>query len=89
MVLLLNELGKRPYIVDTIQDFLRKLGMKSHVYLVEISIFSLNNVNVRPTKIINKADKNWHFFENLERFNQFLTMKNNFENQNFEIHNCS
>ena len=38
--------------LDTIQDFLRKLGMKSHVHLVEISIFSLNNVIVRPTKII-------------------------------------
>ena len=38
--------------VDTIQDFLRKLGMKPHVHLVEISIFSLNNVIIRPTKII-------------------------------------
>ena len=41
-----------PYTVDTIQDFLRKLGMKPHVHLVEISIFSLNNVIIRPTKII-------------------------------------
>ena len=38
--------------VDTVQDFLRKLGMKPHVHLVEISIFSLNNLIVRPTKII-------------------------------------
>ena len=41
------------YILDTIQDFLRKLGMKPHVHLVEISIFSLNNVIVRLTKIMN------------------------------------
>ena len=51
------------YIVDTIQDFLRKLGMKPHVHLVEISIFSLNNVIVRPTKIMNRADKNWAHFK--------------------------
>ena len=40
------------YTVDTIQDFLCKLGMKTHVHLVEISIFSLNHVFVRPTKKI-------------------------------------
>ena len=40
------------YVLDTIQDFLCKLGMKPHMYLVEISIFSLNHVIVRPTKII-------------------------------------
>ena len=39
-------------ILDTIQDFLRKLGMKPQMHLVEISIFSLNHVIVRPTKII-------------------------------------
>ena len=38
--------------LDAIQDFLCKLGMKPHVHLVEISIFSLNHVIVRPTKII-------------------------------------
>ena len=32
------------------------------LYLVEISIFSLNNVTVRPTKIKNRADKNWAHF---------------------------
>ena len=42
----------KAYPIDTIQDFLRKLGMKPHVHLVEISIFSLNNVIARPTKII-------------------------------------
>ena len=40
------------YIVDNIQDFLCKLGMKPSMHLVEISIFSLNHVIVRPTKII-------------------------------------
>ena len=40
------------YAIDTIQDFLRKLGMKPYMHLVEISILSENNVIVRPTKII-------------------------------------
>ena len=38
--------------VATIQDFVCKLGMKPHMNLVEISIFSLCHVIVRPTKII-------------------------------------
>ena len=38
--------------LDNIQDFLCKLGMKPHMHLVKISIFSLNRVIVRPTKII-------------------------------------
>ena len=38
--------------LDTIQDVLCKHGMKPHMHLVEISIFSLNGVIVRPTKII-------------------------------------
>ena len=41
------------YLVDTMQDFLFKLSMKPHIpHLVEISIFSLNPVIVRATKII-------------------------------------
>ena len=39
-------------MIDTIQDLLSKLGMKPQMHLVEISIFSLNHVIVRPTKII-------------------------------------
>ena len=39
-----------PY--NTIQEFLFNLGMKARMHLVEISIFSLNHVIVRPTKII-------------------------------------
>ena len=43
--------------VDTIQDFLCKLGMKPHLHLLEISIFSLNHVIVRPTEIIKDLRK--------------------------------
>ena len=41
------------YELDTVTDFLIKLGMKLCLHLVEISIFSLNNVTVRLTKIMN------------------------------------
>ena len=43
----------------TVQDFLIKLGI-NHVciYIWEMSILSENNVIVRPTKIMNRADKN-------------------------------
>ena len=47
------------YFVYTIQDFLSKLGMKPQMHLVEISIFSLNHVTVRLTKIMNNLLK--HF----------------------------
>ena len=43
---------KKTCILDTIEDFLCKLGMKPHMHLLEISIFSLNHVIVRPTEII-------------------------------------
>ena len=36
--------------------------MKPCMHLVEISIFSLNLVIVRLTKIMNRADKNWAQF---------------------------
>ena len=48
--------------LDTVQNFLIKLGIKAHMHLWEISIFSINNVIVRPTKIMNRADKNWTHF---------------------------
>ena len=57
---------KEPFLIltgcslDT--DFLIKLGMKLCLHLVEISIFSLNNVTVRPIKFMNTADKNWAHF---------------------------
>ena len=41
------------YVIDTITDFLIKLGMKPCLHLVKISIFSLNNVTVRLIKIMN------------------------------------
>ena len=64
-------LAPEPSTLDTVQDFLIKLGIKPHMHLweisrvsvqVEISILSLNNVIVRPTKIMNRADKNWAHF---------------------------
>ena len=39
--------------IDTVQDFLIKLGIKPRLNILEISIFSLNHVIVRPTKIMN------------------------------------
>ena len=52
----------KDYLVDTVQDFLIKLGIKPCMHLWKISISLLNNVLVRPTKIMNKADKNWAYF---------------------------
>ena len=45
------------WIIETIQDFLCNLGMKLHMHLVEISIFSINHVIARPTKIIKDLRK--------------------------------
>ena len=53
----LNSLSVYVDTVDTIQDFLCKLGMKPHMHLVDISIFSLNHVITRPTKIIKDVCK--------------------------------
>ena len=44
--------------VETVQKISCKLVMKLHIHLVEISIFSLNHDIVRPTKIMNRANKN-------------------------------
>ena len=49
--------------LETIQDFLIKLGINPRLHVLEISIFSLNNVIVRPTKIMDRADKNWAHFK--------------------------
>ena len=38
-------------------DFLIKLGIKPLMHLLEIGIFSEYHVIVRPTKIMNRADK--------------------------------
>ena len=48
--------------LETVTEFLIKLGIKPRMHLLEISIFSLNDVIVRPTKIMNTADKNWAHF---------------------------
>ena len=47
---------------ETVQDFLIKLGIKPLMHLLEISTFSLYHVIVRPTKIMNRADKSWAQF---------------------------
>ena len=52
---------KRPsqppsFSLDTVQDFLIKLGIKPRMHLLEIGIFSLYHVIFRPTKIVNRAD---------------------------------
>ena len=57
-----GEVSRVTYAVESVQDVLIKLGMKPCMHLVEISIFSLNLVIVRLTKIINRADKNWAQF---------------------------
>ena len=43
--------------LDTVQDFLIKLGIKPRLHILKISIFSLNHVIVRPTKIMNNLLK--------------------------------
>ena len=51
--------------LESIQDFLIKLGIKPLMNLLEISNLSLNNVIIRLTKIMNRTDKNWaHFYIN-------------------------
>ena len=48
--------------LDTIKDFLIKLGIKPRMHLLEIDIFLLYHVTVRPTKIMNRANKYWAHF---------------------------
>ena len=45
--------------VETVQDFLIKLGIKPLIHLLEISIFLLNNDLVRLTKIMNNLVKDF------------------------------
>ena len=51
-----------PWVLESVHDFLIKLGIKPLMHLLEISIFSLNNVILRLTKIVNKDDQNWAHF---------------------------
>ena len=48
--------------LESVQDFLIKFDMKPCMHLVEISIFSLNLVIIRLTKIMNTANKNCALF---------------------------
>ena len=50
------------YFLENEQDFLIKLSIKPLIHLLEISIFSLNNVILRVTKIMNRTDKNQAHF---------------------------
>ena len=50
-----NSVGPIP--LDTVQNFLIKLGIKPRLYILKISIFSLKHVIVRPTKIMNNLLK--------------------------------
>ena len=50
------------FLLDTIQDFLIKLGIKPCMHFSKISISSLNNVIIKPTKIMKRADKNCTHF---------------------------
>ena len=57
------------------QRFLFELGMKPHMHLVKIRTFSLNNVTVKPTKIMNKLQshqKLGSFLENEALKNQIF-----------------
>ena len=58
--------GKRFHLLncslETVEDFLIKLDIKPLMHLLEIITFSLNDVIVRLTKIMNRADKNWAHF---------------------------
>ena len=55
-------LSSRVFLVHTVQDFLIKLGVKPRMHLLEIDIFWLYHVIVRPTKIMNRANKCWAHF---------------------------
>ena len=44
------------------------------MHLVKISIYSQNNVTIRPTKIMNGAEKNWAHFRK-QSFEKILLMK--------------
>ena len=72
-------------ILETIQDFLIKLGIKPLIYLLKISIFSLNNDIVRLTKIMNNLVKDikilnfkviFNCLKLVESFKKIFSVKN-------------
>ena len=62
-------------VLDTVQDFLIKLGIIPCMHLWKISIFSLKNVIISPTKIMNGANNNWARVQKTKYF----------KNQSFQI----
>ena len=51
-------------VLGTVQDFFFvELGIKPCVHILEIRIFSKNQVIVRPTKIMNNLLKEWKNFQ--------------------------
>ena len=58
--------------VETVQDFLIKLGIKPRLHILKIGIFSLNYVIVRPTKIMNNLLKVCKIFRHQKPTESFL-----------------
>ena len=59
--------GAKLFVGNRQKNF-SELGIKPRMHLVEISIFSPNHVIVRPSKIMNRADKNRHIFRKESAF---------------------
>ena len=68
--------------IETVQDFLIKLGIKPLMHLLELSIFSLNNVLVRLTKIMNNLVKDLKILSFKVIF-QCLSLVKSFQKKNF------
>ena len=65
--------------IDTVHDFLIKLGIKPRLHILKIGIFSLNHVIVRPTKIMNNLLKVWKILrhqKSTKSFWIFFSVKN-------------
>jgi hypothetical protein len=78
-------LGQMASQLETVQDFLIKLEIKPLMYLLEISIFSLNNDLIRLTKIMNNLVKDlkilsfkaiFQCLELVESFQKYNYVKN-------------
>ena len=79
MIAMMHDLALVPHLnlmdsaVESVQEFLIKLDKKSCMHLVEISIFSLNHVIVRLTKIMNNLLKHL-------KIRTFFCVKNSVKN---------
>ena len=69
------------YVIDTVQDVLIKLGIKSLMHLLEISSFSLNNDLVSLTKIMNNLVKDLKILS-FKVIVQHLELVESFQKQN-------